>query len=368
MQRTAHARRARVGRQDRRDPGARSASASLRAPVSFARPTPPEYLIKAAYLYHFAMFVDWPAEAFPSRNAPIVIGIVGADPFGPAIDDTVRDKRIDGRPLVVKRLDWAQDLRHCHILFVADGSRIADVVRRVGNLSVLIVGESQDLAQAGRRHHLQDRGQSRPLRHQRRRREAQPPDDQLQAVEPCTDCPQSVTPDQHSDETMTPMSFRTLSIKGKLMLITMLTSSVALLRCVGGIPRLRPGRVPRPHEPGPDDRGADHRREQRGGRSPSTTSAAASEILAALKARDETVVGGPVYAKRGTLCLTICGTATASRAAAVARQRLSVREPPSRSVPGSRAARGGARHVCRSCPTCSTGMRASSAIRPSSSS
>lgn len=121
---------------------------TLREPV-YARSTPPEYLIKAAYLYHFAMFVDWPDEAFDSRNAPIVIGIVGADPFGPAIDDTVRDKRIDGRPLVVKRLDWAQDLRHCHILFVADGNRIADVVRRVGNLSVLIVGESEDLARHG---------------------------------------------------------------------------------------------------------------------------------------------------------------------------------------------------------------------------
>ena len=215
----------------------------LRASVSFARSTPPEYLIKAAYLYHFAMFVDWPADAFPGRDSPIVIGIVGTDPFGPAIDDTVRDKRIDGRPLVVKRLDWAQDLRQCHILFVADGSRIADVVRRVGDLSVLTVGETQDLAQAWRRYQLQDRGQSRPFRHQRRRREAQPPDDQFQAAEPCADCPQSLTDDSHSDETMTPMSFRTLSIKGKLMLITMLTSSVALLRCVGGIPRLRPGGV-----------------------------------------------------------------------------------------------------------------------------
>ena len=167
---------------------------------STPRSTPPEYLIKAAYLYHFAMFVDWPDDAFASRNAPIVIGIVGADPFGPAIDDTVRDKRIDGRPLVVKRLDWAQDLRHCHILFVADGNRIADVVRRVGNLSVLIVGESAGSREARRRHQLQDRGQPRPLRHQRRRREAEPSDDQLSAVEPGADRPQPVTPNQDSDE------------------------------------------------------------------------------------------------------------------------------------------------------------------------
>jgi hypothetical protein len=121
----------------------------LRASILFARSTPPEYLIKAAYLYHFAMFVDWPADAFTGRDSPIVIGIVGNDPFGPAIDDTVRDKRIDGRPLVVKRLDWAQDLRQCHILFVADGSRIADIVRRVGGLSVLTVGETEDLGRHG---------------------------------------------------------------------------------------------------------------------------------------------------------------------------------------------------------------------------
>jgi hypothetical protein len=121
----------------------------LPASVSFARATPPEYLIKAAYLYHFAMFVDWPADAFSSKDSPIVIGIVGNDPFGPAIDDTVRDKRIDGRRLVVRRLDWTQDLRQCHILFLADGGRIAEVARRVSGLSVLIVGETQDLASHG---------------------------------------------------------------------------------------------------------------------------------------------------------------------------------------------------------------------------
>jgi hypothetical protein len=123
--------------------------AVVRPSVSFASSTSPEYLIKAAYLYHFAMFVDWPADAFSGRNSPIVIGIVGNDPFGPTIDDTVRNKRIDGRPLVVKRLDWSEDLRACHILFVADGGRIADVVRRTGGLSILIVGESQDLARRG---------------------------------------------------------------------------------------------------------------------------------------------------------------------------------------------------------------------------
>ena len=45
------------------------------------------------------MFVDWPAEAFPASSAPIVIGVVGADPFGWALDRMVQDKRINNRPI-----------------------------------------------------------------------------------------------------------------------------------------------------------------------------------------------------------------------------------------------------------------------------
>ena len=123
--------------------------ALLSTSVSYARSTAPEYLIKAAYLYHFAMFVDWPADAFATKSSPIVVGILGNDPFGSAIDDTVRGKRIDGRSLVVRRLDWNQDFRQCHILFLADGDRIGDVVRRTNGHSLLIVGETGDLAKRG---------------------------------------------------------------------------------------------------------------------------------------------------------------------------------------------------------------------------
>jgi hypothetical protein len=121
----------------------------LWAPLAVASSN--EYLIKAAYLYHFAMFVDWPAEAFASKTAPIVIGIVGSDPFGSALDATIRDKRIDGRPVLVKRLDWKEDLRQCHLVFLAaaDSGRIGDLVRRLDGAPVLIVAESQDLARRG---------------------------------------------------------------------------------------------------------------------------------------------------------------------------------------------------------------------------
>ncbi|MGH9350479.1 MAG: YfiR family protein [Vicinamibacterales bacterium] len=115
-----------------------------------AAPTP-EYLIKAAYLYNFALFVEWPADAFPTPTAPIVIGVVGADPFEAALDRTIRDKRVNNRPVVVKRLGWAQDLRTCHILFVSssEAARAPELRTRLDGLPILLVGETPEFARRG---------------------------------------------------------------------------------------------------------------------------------------------------------------------------------------------------------------------------
>jgi YfiR/HmsC-like len=113
-------------------------------------PQSPEYLIKAAYLYRFAMFTEWPADSFATPDSPIVLGIVNSDPFGSAIDQTVQGKRISKRRIVVERLNWNQDPRHCHILFVSspDMTRINELRSRVDGLSILVVGDNVD---AGRR-------------------------------------------------------------------------------------------------------------------------------------------------------------------------------------------------------------------------
>ena len=116
-----------------------------------AAPQSPEYLIKAAYLYNFAMFVEWPREAFSASSAPIVIGVVGADPFGLALDQMVQDKRINNRPIVVERFKLGDDVRRCHILFVSptESARIGDLVHRVGAQAVLIVGDESDTVNKG---------------------------------------------------------------------------------------------------------------------------------------------------------------------------------------------------------------------------
>src|SRR5213080_2372721 len=75
-----------------------------------------EYLVKAGFIYNFAKLVEWPATAFAQPDSPIVIGILGTDPFGPLIDQIVENKKIGARSFVVKRLKWGTDfkeLRDC---------------------------------------------------------------------------------------------------------------------------------------------------------------------------------------------------------------------------------------------------------------
>src|SRR5437867_3549846 len=85
------------------------AIAGLVTPVSTRASPPTEYQIKAAFLYNFARFVEWPRSTFPDSASPVVLGILGEDPFGDEIDQLVWGKTVDGRPLTVRRLqDVAQ--------------------------------------------------------------------------------------------------------------------------------------------------------------------------------------------------------------------------------------------------------------------
>jgi hypothetical protein len=113
-----------------------------------------EYLIKAGFIYNFAKLVEWPASAFTQSDSPIVIGILGDDPFGPMLDRIVADKKINGRGFVVKRLKWSKDLRglrDCNILFVSSSEREhADtVVDAMKSLPVLTIGDAAGFARRG---------------------------------------------------------------------------------------------------------------------------------------------------------------------------------------------------------------------------
>ena len=99
-----------------------------------------EYRVKAAFLYNFVRFVEWP-DGQGGSDGPFVIGILGQDPFGPALDGAVRGKSVAGRPLVVRRLGSASEARGCHLLFMSaklrrDLPRVLDELDAEGVLTV----------------------------------------------------------------------------------------------------------------------------------------------------------------------------------------------------------------------------------------
>jgi len=107
------------------------------------------YWIKAAQLSKFTLFVEWPKEAFTAADSPIAICVVGTDPFREGqLDHFVQGSTIKQRPVVVRRLDWSQDLRRCHILFVseAETSKASELRSRLEGFPVLAVGESPGFA------------------------------------------------------------------------------------------------------------------------------------------------------------------------------------------------------------------------------
>jgi YfiR/HmsC-like len=110
-------------------------SLALLAGPSLAVPAAPaEYQVKAVFLFNFTQFVDWPPETFNDPQTPFVIGVLGHDPFGSALDDAVRGEQVNGRPLVVQRYERLSDLKPCQILFI-DRSAHAEVDKALEALS-----------------------------------------------------------------------------------------------------------------------------------------------------------------------------------------------------------------------------------------
>lgn len=112
---------------------------------------PKEYQVKAAFLYHFATFVDWPSSTFKDTKGHLRICIVGKDPFGESLDATLRAKRIGEHPLEIHRNPRQSTLRLCHVLYVtaSRSSQLMTYHQQHGNANVLTVGENDTFMQHG---------------------------------------------------------------------------------------------------------------------------------------------------------------------------------------------------------------------------
>ena len=108
-----------------------------------------EYDLKAAFMFHFAQFVEWPPEALPNGSTPLTIGILGDDPFGKTLDDIVANEAVRGHKLLVRRFQNVDQTDSCHILFISpsESRRLESVLTHLGRRSVLTVGDTKDFAQ-----------------------------------------------------------------------------------------------------------------------------------------------------------------------------------------------------------------------------
>ena len=103
---------------------------------------PSEYQVKAAFLYNFVKFVEWPAAAIDPQE-PITLCVLGKDPFGDALSRAIEGKSVNGHRIATRRIAEAAKAQSCHVLFVSasESGRAAEIIRAVRSWNVLTVSE-----------------------------------------------------------------------------------------------------------------------------------------------------------------------------------------------------------------------------------
>jgi hypothetical protein len=121
------------------------------SPRAHAGPAVTEYQLKAVFLLNFARFVTWPPEAFAAPDAPLVVCVLGTDPFGSVLDEALANERIGDRPLAARRVASADATDGCQMLFVAerDARAHAALLQTLGVRPVLTVGDEGAFARNG---------------------------------------------------------------------------------------------------------------------------------------------------------------------------------------------------------------------------
>jgi hypothetical protein len=123
--------------------------AGLVSSVNAQKSKPGEYQVKAAYLYNFGKFVEWPATV--AKDESFTICVLGDDPFGAALDATLAGEAIDSQKLVARRITNARDAAGCRILFISssESGRIKEILTAVDKSGVLTVSDMLDFTSNG---------------------------------------------------------------------------------------------------------------------------------------------------------------------------------------------------------------------------
>jgi len=107
--------------------------------------------LEAVFLYNFTTFVEWPKEVRPPPGKPIIIGILGRDPFGSVLDEVVAGESLNGNPLVVRRYRTPEAALECQILFISasEAAHLPQILDLLRGKPVLTVADMPRFAEAG---------------------------------------------------------------------------------------------------------------------------------------------------------------------------------------------------------------------------
>lgn len=105
-----------------------------------------EYELKAAYLFNFGKFVQWPEQTFKNATDPFIIGVYGTNPFGEILQQTIQNKTLQNRPVIILNISNPLDAVTCHILFISKINKLElnQVLQALTNKPVLTVGDNID--------------------------------------------------------------------------------------------------------------------------------------------------------------------------------------------------------------------------------
>jgi hypothetical protein len=108
-----------------------------------------ENQLKAAFVYNFTKFIEWPATRFADETSPIVIGVLGRNPFGGELEKIVEGRTVAGRAILVKLIHTADEAPAVHLLFVPAGEESRLPAAAWPDVAVATVGESEAFVALG---------------------------------------------------------------------------------------------------------------------------------------------------------------------------------------------------------------------------
>lgn len=110
-----------------------------------------EYEVKAVFLFNFVQFVKWPSTSFSDASAPFVIGILGSDPFGKALENTIRGEIVEGRKLTLRRAQRVEDVTDCHVIYISQSEegRVGEILASLRPTTALTVSDITQFCRQG---------------------------------------------------------------------------------------------------------------------------------------------------------------------------------------------------------------------------